>query len=66
MQEAVAPLPRVVTVKCDATVKTAAAEMSANKVGCLVVNDDDGKYVGIVTERDIVNRVIASSKDLGA
>ena len=54
----------IITVKSDTTVEAAATEMFINKVGCLVVNDEDGKYTGIITERDIINRVIASSKNL--
>ncbi len=65
MHETVDHPPQIVTVNCRATVEAAAAEMSANNVGCLVVNNEDGKFAGIVTERDIVNRVIVPSKDLG-
>jgi diguanylate cyclase (GGDEF)-like protein/putative nucleotidyltransferase with HDIG domain len=38
--------------------------MSGNQIGCLIVNDSGGKFAGIVTERDIVNRAVASSMDL--
>lgn len=55
---------KIVSVKANASVEMAAAEMFINKVGCLVVNKEDGTYAGIISERDIVNRVIASSKDL--
>jgi len=63
MHETVDRPSEIITVNCNATVEAAAAVMLMNKVGCLVVNDDEGKYAGIITERDIVNRVIASSKD---
>ena len=66
MHQALNRPSQIVTVKPDASVEVAAAEMFINKVGCLVVNNDDGTYAGIITERDIVNRVIASSKDLAA
>jgi len=52
---------QVITVNRSDTVKSAAAKMFANNVGCLVVNDENGNFAGIVTERDIVNRVVASS-----
>lgn len=52
---------QVVTISRTDTIKSAAAKMFANNVGCLVVNDEDGNFAGIITERDIVNRVVASS-----
>lgn len=55
---------KVITIRRSDTVKAAADKMLANKVGCLIVNDENGKFAGIVTERDIVSRVAASSKDL--
>lgn len=66
MHETIDSPSEIITVNCSATVEVAAAEMFINKVGCLVVNDDDGKYAGIITERDIVNRAIASSRSLEA
>ncbi|MBN2271994.1 MAG: diguanylate cyclase [Sedimentisphaerales bacterium] len=57
---------QIFTINCNATVEAAATEMSVNNVGCLVVSDDEGKYAGIITERDIINRVIAPSRDLSA
>jgi len=53
----------IITVSRNATVKDAAIAMLTNKVGCLIVNDQNGRFAGIVTERDIVSRVVASSKD---
>lgn len=47
----------VITVKARATVKTAAGLMNKHEIGCLIVADK-GKAVGIVTERDILKRVI--------
>ena len=37
--------------------------MKANRVGCLVVTGDDGKLIGILTERDIVRCVVARGVD---
>jgi len=48
----------VVTVPPSATVATAAARMATENVGALVVVDDH-KPVGIVTDRDLVLRVLA-------
>jgi len=63
MYETVDRPPQIITINLSDTIKAAAARMLAANVGCLVVNDDNGNFKGIVTERDIVNRVVASSKD---
>jgi diguanylate cyclase (GGDEF)-like protein len=47
------------------SVKKAAAMMFSHKVGCLIVTDDQGKLIGLVTERDIA-RHVAVSPDSGA
>ncbi len=54
----------LVSISRETTVKAAAAKMRENKIGCLIINDSDGKFAGIVTERDIVTRAVASSMDL--
>lgn len=51
----------VITVNARATVKTAAAIMNKHEIGCLIVADKE-KAVGIVTERDILKRVIPKSE----
>ena len=66
MQQTTDSTSQIFTINCNATVEAAATEMSVNKVGCLVVTDDEDKYAGIITERDIINRAIAPSKDLSA
>ena len=53
---------KVVTVKADATAKMAAELMNNHKIGCLVVVSE-GKPVGIVTERDMLRKVIQKSSD---
>jgi len=55
---------KIIAISRNTTIKAAANKMLANKIGCLIVNDDTGKFAGIVTERDIVSRVVASSMDL--
>jgi len=52
----------VVTVEADATVKKAVSLMNKNEIGCLIVVKH-GKAVGIVTERDMLNRVLAESRN---
>jgi len=54
----------IASINRSTTAKEAALEMLTHKVGCLIVNDEDGKLAGIVTERDIVSRAIISSKGL--
>jgi len=54
----------IVTVTRDATVKSAVDIMAGNHIGCVIVNDHEGKFAGIVTERDIVSRAVVSSMDL--
>lgn len=53
----------IITISRDATIKDAAIAMLTNKVGCLIVNDQSGRFAGIITERDIVSRAVACSKD---
>ena len=53
----------VITVSEDASVREAARLMSEKNVGCLVVVRRGGEPVGIITERDILVRVVAEGKD---
>ena len=39
-------------------------KMFFHKVSCLIVNGNDGEFIGLITERDIVSRVVASSLDI--
>jgi CBS domain-containing protein len=52
----------VVTIGREETVLAAAAKMNQQRIGALVVMQDD-KLVGIFTERDIMNRVVAAQQD---
>ncbi len=52
----------VVTVEGDKTVLEAAKLMSLNKFSSLVVTNE-GKTVGIITERDLVRKVLAEDRD---
>jgi CBS domain-containing protein len=53
----------VVTVSPEATIHEAAHRMWSRKVGALVVTSAAGKPLGILTDRDIVVRVVAPGKD---
>jgi CBS domain-containing protein len=52
----------VFCVEADSTARDAASLMNVHDIGCLIVVKD-GSAVGIVTERDILKRVVAQSKD---
>jgi len=41
----------------------AAREMNERRVGALVVLDDDGRLVGMFSERDVLTRVVAAGRD---
>lgn len=49
----------VVTSSKDTVVEQVASLMDANAIGSIVVIDEDRKPIGIITERDIVVRVVA-------
>lgn len=46
-----------ITCHVKATLKEAAIKMSKNKIGCIIVIDDDKKPVGIITNSDIKNKI---------
>jgi len=53
----------VITIESDSSVKQAAEGMSKHEIGCLIVCRK-GDAVGIVTERDLLKRVVAKAKDV--
>jgi CBS domain-containing protein len=53
----------VITVKSESSVADAAYLMTENEVGCLIVKNN-GEPEGIITESDIINKVVA--KDIKA
>ncbi len=55
----------VLTILSDRPVREAAETMRDSKVGCLVVMHPGDRVAGIVTERDIVSKVVAESADPG-
>jgi CBS domain-containing protein len=52
----------VVTISPEATVLEAARQMHSKHIGCLVVIDDSSRPLGILTDRDIVLKVVAGEK----
>jgi CBS domain-containing protein len=53
----------VITVDPEATVFEIADAMDEHSVGCVVVTDPKGSAIGIVTDRDLVRRVVAAGRD---
>jgi len=54
----------VVTIEPNESVKEAAKRMNLYGIGCLIVVDK-GKVAGIFTERDILTKVVETSKNAG-
>lgn len=52
----------VITVNEDATVEEAARLMRDHGIGCVIVITRDGKPIGIITEKDLVIRVVAEGR----
>lgn len=55
--------PAPLTGSADTTVSDAVARMSEKNYGCIVVTDDDQKVTGIVTERDVMNKLVGQGAD---
>ena len=53
----------VVSCSADATIKDIANRMKGNSVGVIVITDQDKKIMGIVSERDIINKVVSAGLD---
>jgi CBS domain-containing protein len=51
----------VVTIDEAGTSNQAAAKMEKDELGCVIVTNKAGKSIGIITERDLVIRVIAKN-----
>lgn len=49
----------VAVVRADEKVRKAAVLMDRHGTGCVVVTDSQGRPVGIITERDVVSRLVA-------
>ncbi len=51
----------VVTTSEEVPSNTIAKLMNDNKLGCIIVSNKDGKPLGMITERDLVVRVLAKN-----
>ena len=62
----VEPVRDVVTCGPGATVRHAASLMRERNVGSILVVDDEARPVGIVTDSDLRNKVVAQGRDVSA
>ena len=53
----------LVTARRDTSVRAAAVAMAEQSVGAILVVDDSGRLIGLFTERDALNRVVARGLD---
>ena len=51
----------VITVNEDASVNEVSRLMEQHKIGCIIVTSKDGKPLGMITERDLVIRVLVKN-----
>ncbi len=54
----------VKSVNIEANVRTVVKEMNKHKIASILVVDNNGKPVGVITERDILQRVIEENQSL--
>lgn len=52
----------VVTIETGKTVQEAVEIMNKKEIGCIVVTKD-GSPIGIVTERDVLNKIVVEGRD---
>jgi diguanylate cyclase (GGDEF)-like protein len=60
MSELESERAKIASIERHESVKDAATRMFSHNVGCLIVTDDRGKFIGLVTERDIARHVAMS------
>jgi CBS domain-containing protein len=53
----------VLTIGPEATVLLAAQKLRSHRVGCLAVVDETGHLIGVLSERDVVQKVVAEAGD---
>ncbi|MBI5100392.1 MAG: cyclic nucleotide-binding/CBS domain-containing protein [Nitrospirae bacterium] len=54
----------LITAGLDTSIRESAELMSANKVSCLVLLDSDGIAAGIVTDRDLREKVVSKARNV--
>jgi CBS domain-containing protein len=58
--------PKPLTMRPDATVAEAVAAMALKNYGSVIVTDDDDRVQGVVTERDVMKRIVNDGRDAKA
>ncbi|MEE9465483.1 MAG: CBS domain-containing protein [Candidatus Neomarinimicrobiota bacterium] len=53
-----------ITVRSSTSVQEAFNLMAENDIGCLLVTDDDGKLLGIITERDMLRKACGACEKM--
>ncbi len=53
---------KVITASMDSSVKKVASLMTKHKIGGVIIVNREGKPVGIITERDIVEKVVSKGR----
>jgi CBS domain-containing protein len=53
----------VLTIGPKDSVQSAVLKMVENNISSLIVTDEEGRDIGIITERDVIEKVVAKSKD---
>jgi CBS domain-containing protein len=53
----------VITLQGNGTVHEAVQLLNKHKIGCLVILNDNGQIAGIITERDLLERVLESCRN---
>lgn len=56
-------IKNVITLQADASVYDAVKVLNQNRIGCLVIVRGDNQIVGIVTERDLLERVLEKCRN---
>jgi len=55
---------KIVVLNKNEPASVAAKAMSEQRVGCVVVSDTNGHFIGVVTDRDIVRQLIAQGRSI--
>jgi CBS domain-containing protein len=55
---------KIVRARSDITIRQAAEQMARNRISSLLLTDESGFPAGIVTDRDLRDRVVAAGKDV--
>jgi len=54
------------SLRASASVLDAAEFMAQRRIGAVCVLDEEGKLIGVLSERDLLNRVVVPKRDAGA